>query len=58
MLLKCVCRAGIISIKGIFPRWYSNSQKVANLGQITDYLVVKGVPNLLQKNVQGVSVGG
>lgn len=49
MLLKCVCRAGIISIKGIFPRWYSNSQKVANLGQITDYLVVKGVPNLLQK---------
>lgn len=49
MFSKCVSRFSIISLKGIFPRWYSNSQKVANLGQITDYLVDKGVPNLLQK---------
>ncbi|CAI2002967.1 hypothetical protein SEUBUCD646_0G03120 [Saccharomyces eubayanus] len=38
-----------IPIKGTLPRLYSNSIKLANLGEVTDYLVGDGVPNLLQR---------
>ncbi|CAI4062274.1 hypothetical protein SKDZ_07G3020 [Saccharomyces kudriavzevii ZP591] len=52
MFLKSVSRSNAIAIKGTFSRWYSNSQKVANLGKMTDYLVGKGVPNLLQEMIK------
>ncbi|CAI4063319.1 hypothetical protein SUVZ_07G2900 [Saccharomyces uvarum] len=48
MFSRSVFRISTIPIKGAFSRWYSNSPKLANLGEITDYLVGKGVPNLLQ----------
>ncbi|CAI4062764.1 hypothetical protein N7582_002213 [Saccharomyces uvarum] len=49
MFSRSVFKVSTIPIKGTFSRWYSNSLKLANLGDITDYLVGDGVPNLLQK---------